>query len=60
VKQAQGDASGAHALFAEAMQIPERYHLTQQRLAQLEARWVRLLLVQGDVAEALRWAAGTV
>jgi LuxR family maltose regulon positive regulatory protein len=56
VKQAQGDATGARALFAEAMQIAQRYHLTPQRLAQLEARRVRLLLVQGDVAEALRWA----
>jgi LuxR family maltose regulon positive regulatory protein len=56
VKQAQSDATGARALFAEAMQIAQRYHLTPQRLAQLEARRVRLLLVQGDVAEALRWA----
>src|SRR5205085_2172943 len=31
-------------------------HLTQQRLAQLEARPVRLLLLQGDVAAAVRWA----
>jgi hypothetical protein len=56
VKQAQGDVSGARALFAEAMQIAEGYYPVPQRLAEHEARRVRLLLVQGDVAEALRRA----
>ena len=53
IRHAQGDAAGA----MEAMGEAERVELSPQVIALLNPQRARLLLAQGDVRAAARWAA---
>jgi LuxR family transcriptional regulator, maltose regulon positive regulatory protein len=56
VKQAQGDAAGAHTLIQQIEQILHMHHLPPLNTARLAAWHARLSLQQGDLALASRWA----
>jgi LuxR family maltose regulon positive regulatory protein len=56
VKQAQGDAAGAHTLIQQIGQILHTHHLPPLNATRLAASHAQLSLQQGDLAEASRWA----
>jgi LuxR family maltose regulon positive regulatory protein len=55
VKQAQGDAQGAHTLTQKIEQILRTYSLAPHNVMLLAAWHARLSLQQGDLALASRW-----